>query len=56
MGHLWLKLVGHLGLNGWNIYSLDGWGSYGEVSYCFVGRYAQKKNTGLQGSTFSVIA
>ena len=27
MGHLWLKWVGHLGLNGW--------GSYGKVSCCF---------------------
>ena len=47
MGHLWLKWVGHLDLNGWDMYSLDGWGSYGEL---FFGRYAQK-NTGLQGST-----
>ena len=25
----------------------------GTVSYCFFGRYAQRKNTGLQGSTLS---
>ena len=35
MGHLWLKWVGHLDLNGWDFYSLDGWGSYGKVSYCY---------------------
>ena len=50
MGHLWLKWVGHLDLNGWDIYSLDGWGSYGKVSSFFFGRDAQ---TGLQGSTLS---
>ena len=33
MGHLSLNgnlsWVGHLGLNGWDIYGLNGWGSYG---------------------------
>ena len=42
MGHLWLKWVGHLDLNGWDIYSLDGWDSYGKVSYCYLGDMLKK--------------
>ena len=41
MGHSWLKWVLH--------YDLDGWGSYGKLSYYLWKIYS--KNTGLQGST-----
>ena len=44
--------MGHLCLNGWVIYALNGWDSYGKVSYCVLGENAQKM-TGLQGGTFS---
>ena len=56
---------GIYGLNGWGIYDLNGCGIYdlngwghlwlkwmGRLVTVF-GRYAQKKNTGLQGSTLS---
>ena len=56
---------GIYGLNGWGIYDLNGCGIYdlngwghlwlkwmGRLVTIF-GRYAQKKNTGLQGSTLS---
>ena len=43
----------HDGMWEWGIYDLNGWGSYGSVSYCFLGRYAPKKPTGLQGSIIS---
>jgi len=42
--------VGHLSLNGWGIYSLNGWASIGKLVFhleiCL-------KNAGLQGSTLS---
>ena len=41
-----LKWVGHLDLNGWDIYSLDGWGSYGKVSYCFFGEIQKHWSSG----------
>ena len=53
MGHLWLKWVGHLDLNGWGIYDLNGLDIYRQSELLFFGRYAQKENTGLQGSTLS---
>ena len=37
--------------NGWGIYGLNKWGSYGKVSYR-IGGCAQT-NAGLQGSTLS---
>ena len=37
MGHLWFKWVDTYGLNGWDMHIWHRWGSYGKVSYCFLG-------------------
>ena len=46
--------MGHL--NGWDIYGSNGWDSYGKMSYCFFGRYAQKRTLVFKGVPFPVIA
>ena len=47
-----------MGILEWRIYGLNGQGSYGKVSYWFGGMCSKNKqtNTGLQGSTFLIIA
>ena len=42
--------MGLLWLNGWDIYSLNGWGSHGKLLFCFE---ICSKNAGLQGSTLT---
>ena len=54
MGQLWLIMGGAVMTLGCG-YGLNGWGSYDEVSWCFIWKNAQKMQV-FKGIPFPIIA